>query len=78
VTKTNDAERLRTPAARALEERFPGVRAWYGLSTRSWWALEDGRLIEAATAEHLAEQIAWTRRRRLLASPQDAAAPRRD
>ncbi|GAA4088599.1 hypothetical protein [Actinomadura miaoliensis] len=57
-----DAEQLHTPAARALEERFPGVRVWYGLATRKWWALEGGRLLEADTPEDLAGQIAWIRR----------------
>jgi hypothetical protein len=30
------AEQLHIPVARSLELRFPGVRVWYGLSTRRW------------------------------------------
>lgn len=55
-------------AARAIEARFPGVRAWYGRATGSWWAFlpaGTGRLVEAVNPEELTEIIKASR---LLAS----------
>lgn len=53
------------PAARRLSRLFPGVSAWYGTHTRSWWALlpGDSRLLEAPTAEALEDLIAGLLRR---------------
>lgn len=39
-----------------LERRF-GVVAWFGFHTRRWWALVDGRLVEAATPAGLADAV---------------------
>ncbi|GAA1883765.1 hypothetical protein GCM10009736_59660 [Actinomadura bangladeshensis] len=39
-----------------LERRF-GVVAWFGFHTRRWWALVEGRLVEAATPAGLAEAV---------------------
>ncbi|HEX6472953.1 MAG TPA: hypothetical protein VF069_27940 [Streptosporangiaceae bacterium] len=48
-------------AALAIERQFPGTKVWYGRATRRWWALlligGRGRLVEGASAEHLAHQI---------------------
>jgi hypothetical protein len=41
---------------RELERRF-GVVAWFGFHTRRWWALVDGRLVEAATPAGLADTV---------------------
>jgi hypothetical protein len=58
------------PEARAvvtaeLRARFPEVTAWYGMTTRRWWALvpgtdrrRRGRLIEANTPAELVAAIA--------------------
>ncbi|QBI55514.1 hypothetical protein [Streptomonospora litoralis] len=48
------------PAARRLTLRFPGVSAWYGTHTGSWWAILPGRpqLLEAPSAEALERLIA--------------------
>lgn len=47
--------------AKALMRRFPGWRVWHGQSTGTWWAMSPPggprRLIEAPTAEELADQI---------------------
>jgi hypothetical protein len=52
---------LRAAMARGLQEQFPGVRAWYGEATGSWWAmvpLRSGpRLVEAPTPQQLREAI---------------------
>ncbi|GAA3964988.1 hypothetical protein GCM10023085_54410 [Actinomadura viridis] len=44
-----------------VRREFPGVVAWYGWATRSWWAyvpLRDGaRLVEAPTPRVLREAI---------------------
>jgi hypothetical protein len=49
-------------SAAVLERRFPGVVAWYGRSTRRWWAMVSAggtdRLIEAASPDELAAAIA--------------------
>jgi hypothetical protein len=55
-------------AARAIEARFPGVHAWHGRATGSWWAFLPGgagRLVEAVNPEELTEIIKASR---LLAS----------
>ncbi|WP_242901537.1 hypothetical protein [Actinomadura terrae] len=58
---------LRAATARGLQEQFPGVRVWYGEATGSWWALvprRDGpRLLEAASAQELREEIMSARHR---------------
>ncbi|GAB3461146.1 hypothetical protein GCM10027570_46840 [Streptomonospora sediminis] len=48
------------PAARRLGRLFPGVTAWYGTHTRSWWAMlpTQDRLLEAPTAEALEHLVA--------------------
>jgi two-component sensor histidine kinase len=47
--------------ARELVRRFPGRLIWRGKSTGSWWTYgPEGRLIEAATAEELAQRISGT------------------
>jgi hypothetical protein len=54
-------EVLRAGAARGLSESFPGVVAWYGKATRSWWAMvplgERGRLVEAINPVELRKAI---------------------
>ncbi|MQY03327.1 hypothetical protein ACRB68_13690 [Actinomadura sp. RB68] len=58
---------LRGHAARGVEERFPGVRAWWGHSTRKYWAYIPparggwGRLVEADHPGRLAELVASAR-----------------
>ncbi|MGI5165421.1 hypothetical protein ACQEU3_13785 [Spirillospora sp. CA-253888] len=56
-------------AASGMEAEFPGIRAWFGLTTRSWWAvvpLRRGglRLVEADSPRELREAIVnvatWT------------------
>lgn len=42
---------------RELEASFPGVRAWLGEYTGHWWALANGRLVEAATPRLLADKV---------------------
>lgn len=52
---------LRAATARGLQQRFPGVRVWYGEATGAWWAmvpLRDGpRLLEAPSPQELREEI---------------------
>lgn len=44
-----------------LECRFPGVMVWFGLETRSWWAMvpppAGWRLVEAADPEELTRAV---------------------
>jgi hypothetical protein len=51
----------------ALERRFPGVRAWHGLATGTWWAVlrdvEGWRLVEARSAEELGRAVEQKRQR---------------
>ncbi|MFC6885401.1 hypothetical protein [Actinomadura yumaensis] len=58
---------IRAATARGLQEQFPGVRAWYGESTKSWWALVPGRdgprLLEAPTPQGLRDAIMAERSR---------------
>lgn len=61
-----DPDRIR----QELESLFPGVRAWFGEFTGSWWALLGGRLVEAADPLTLADRI-----RRALAPRPIAPAP---
>lgn len=51
-------ERIRRAWLLALQERFPYLCAWYGQSTRHWWALLGGQLVEQETADALARQVA--------------------
>ncbi|WP_157431691.1 hypothetical protein [Actinomadura hibisca] len=56
-----------------LHRRFPGVCFWWGRSTGSWWAMADGRLVEAASPADLDRAL------RDLAhqtTPRPTAAPR--
>jgi hypothetical protein len=41
----------------ALASRFTGVPAWFGRSTMQWWALSDGKLVAASTAQELASLL---------------------
>jgi anti-sigma regulatory factor (Ser/Thr protein kinase) len=53
---TEDEEKEK---AREMARRFPGRLVWRGRATGSWWSYgPEGRLIEAATAEELAQRIA--------------------
>lgn len=45
---------------RELECRY-GVVAWFGFHTRRWWALVEGRLVEAATPARLANAVVAVR-----------------
>jgi hypothetical protein len=40
-----------------LRRRFPGLCLWFGNSTRHWWAVVDGDLLEAGTPEELGRRI---------------------
>lgn len=55
-------EALSAMTARELERQFPGVRAWRGRATGSWWAFvpqgDGGRLVEASHLRGLREAIA--------------------
>ncbi len=58
--------------ARSFADQYPGVRVWFGLHTRNWWAMvpmHDGlRLVEAPDPRQLREEIinatAWPWRQR--------------
>lgn len=62
----------RRAVARAVEQEFPHVTAWYGAATAAWWALvplrEGARLVEADIPRELREAIVnartwpWPRR----------------
>jgi hypothetical protein len=43
-----------------LRRRFPAVCLWFGTSTRHWWAVLNGHLIEARTPEELGRHIDLT------------------
>jgi hypothetical protein len=49
------------PDTEAIRQQFPGVRAWYGQATGSWWALVPvrggPRLVEALNPRELREAI---------------------
>jgi hypothetical protein len=49
------------PSCGAIQEQFPGVRAWYGQATGRWWALvplrRGPRLVEALNPRELREAI---------------------
>lgn len=45
----------------ALVHYFPGVQVWFGVYTRHWWALHNGRLYMGRTPAHIGEQIAGVR-----------------
>jgi hypothetical protein len=49
------------PVAREIQREFPGVRAWYGMATGSWWALVSvrgrARLVEAINPQELRKAI---------------------
>jgi hypothetical protein len=40
-----------------LRRRFPTVCLWFGTSTRHWWAVANGHLIEALTPEELGRHL---------------------
>lgn len=40
-----------------LRRRFPTVCLWFGTATRHWWAVVDGRLLEARTPQELGLRI---------------------
>jgi serine/threonine-protein kinase RsbW len=40
-----------------LASRFTGAPAWFGRSTLQWWALADGKLVAAPTAQELASLL---------------------
>lgn len=48
------------PAALRLRRIFPGVTAWYGTHTGTWWAMlpDHPHLLEASTAEALEQLLA--------------------
>ncbi|WP_019631091.1 hypothetical protein [Actinomadura atramentaria] len=53
--------RMRHAAAKRIQDRFPGIWAWYGLRTGSYWAFvrrRDGdRLVEASTPDGLSQAL---------------------
>jgi hypothetical protein len=50
---------------REIQREFPGVSAWYGSATGSWWAYvrlwDRSRLVEAADPAELCQAIANAR-----------------
>ncbi|GAA1546469.1 hypothetical protein GCM10009678_31360 [Actinomadura kijaniata] len=50
-------ERAREAAITRVQERFPGVHAWWGRSTNRWWAYvptnQCGRLLESDSLDDL-------------------------
>jgi hypothetical protein len=70
-------------AVRSLRQIFPAWVCWYGAGTRRWWGLPPARhrhsgLIEAATAEELAQRIRQASAGRLLATSRANGHYRRD
>jgi hypothetical protein len=58
IATASVAETAITDGEDALARSFPGVPAWFGRSTREWWALPaTGELIVAPTAVELADLI---------------------
>ncbi|MFI6514630.1 hypothetical protein ACIBF1_03620 [Spirillospora sp. NPDC050679] len=56
-----DPAPLRRQAMRELERRYPGVLAWWGNATGSYWAfvpIRGGLLLEGAHPEQLGGAIA--------------------
>lgn len=51
---TASPHRVRQLCAQSIEERFPGVRAWYGMNTQHWWAYVPPRRAHG-DAPHLLE-----------------------
>ena len=45
------------PALAALRDRFPGVEIWRGHYTGHWWAIADGRLLEAVRPDDMATAL---------------------
>lgn len=49
------------PVVRAIQREYPGVLAWYGTATGSWWAFvplgQDARLVEALSPGELREAL---------------------
>jgi len=58
IPRSNETRQMKTE----LERGFPGVVAWYGERTGSWWALVPlrggARLVEAVSADELRQAIA--------------------
>lgn len=55
------ARTKRADPVTVLRRRFPGLACWYGLRTRSWWAMvrvsQGWRLVEAMDADELTRAI---------------------
>lgn len=53
------------PVTREIQREFPGVCAWYGSATGSWWAMvalrDRARLVEAVNPVELRKAIANAR-----------------
>ncbi|GLZ12389.1 hypothetical protein Acsp04_26240 [Actinomadura sp. NBRC 104425] len=49
------------PVVRAIQREYPGVLAWYGMATGSWWAFvplgQGARLVEAIDPDELREAL---------------------
>jgi hypothetical protein len=54
-----------------LRQCFPSVITWFGASTGHWWALADGRLIEAATPTELARMLHSAELKAQVSEPKD-------
>lgn len=52
---------IRADQVIVLRRRFPGLVFWYGLRTRSWWAMvrvaQGWRLVEAMDADELTHAV---------------------
>ncbi|MEV5748978.1 hypothetical protein AB0L00_14270 [Actinoallomurus sp. NPDC052308] len=52
---------MRAGSGMVLRRRFPGLVFWYGLRTRSWWAMvrvsQGWRLVEAVDADELTQAV---------------------
>lgn len=74
-------------AAAQIEQEFPEVKAWFGMATRTWWAMvpigAGWRLVEALSPAELREAIRkraiwpWPQNAGLLRSPSTARGIRR-
>ncbi|WP_157420365.1 hypothetical protein [Actinomadura kijaniata] len=57
ATSTTPLERARQAAVVHVQERFPGVHAWWGRTTNRWWAYvpdrHGGRLLESVSLDDL-------------------------
>lgn len=61
VTARFDAGPIQRAEIADLQRRL-GVLAWFGFSTRRWWALDENRLIEGANPARLADAVMAARR----------------